>query len=192
VKGPGFLSRQPEPAHDPRHGLRAHGLPEPLLDEAAQVRQRPARWFALLRVRPDQNPVDEHGLLALAQDLRPVAVRAVEEAGETLGVEPDHRVAQRLALNPDRSRRIRPAHPFKRMGDRQHPLRRAPARLLLGQAPQLPRRRDILPDRQCASHAPPPNGPARNHGRDVRGTHASHINSAAVLRELNGYSGMNA
>ena len=146
VDGPGLLLRQPEPAHDPRHGLRAHGLAEPLLDEAAQVRQRPARRLAPLRIGPAQNPVHEHGLLALAQDLRPVTVRTVHQAAEPLDVEPHHRIAQRLPLDPGRPRRLSPAHPLQRVCDGQHPLRRAPARLL-GQPPQLRRRRDVLTDR---------------------------------------------
>jgi hypothetical protein len=149
----------------PRHGLRAQGLPEPLLDEAAQVRPRPARWFAPLRGRPDQNPGDEHGLLALAQDLRSVPVGAVEEAGETLGVETQDGVAQRLPLDPGRSRSLRPAHPLQRVRDRQHPLGRAPARFLLGQPSQLRRHRTIPPDRQPASH---PRLPPEHGGRESR------------------------
>jgi hypothetical protein len=150
----GLLPRQAEPAHDPRHGLRTHRLAEPLLNEAAEVRQRPARRLPSLRVRADQDPVDQHRLLA--QDLPPVTVRAVHQAGEPLGVEPDHRVAQRLPLDPSRPRRIRSPHPLQRVGDCQHPLRRSAARLLLGQAPQLGWRRHIFPDRQPAFHRDPP------------------------------------
>jgi hypothetical protein len=127
--------------------LRAQGLAEPLLNEAAQVRQRPARWLAPLGIRPAQNLVDQHGLLALAQDLRPVAVRTVYQAGEPFDVEAQNGVTERLALDAGRPRRLSPAHPLQRVCDGQHPLRRAPARLLLGQLPQLRRRRDILPDR---------------------------------------------
>src|SRR5215218_6354526 len=47
----------------PRHGLRAHALAEALLDEAAQVRQGPARRLAFLRVGTAQDAVDQHRLL---------------------------------------------------------------------------------------------------------------------------------
>src|SRR4051794_21228744 len=72
-------------AHDAGYGLRAHPLVEPGLDEAAQVRQRPGTGLAVVRVRPAQDMVDQHGLLGLAQPLRP-ASDGRAAAFETLGV----------------------------------------------------------------------------------------------------------
>jgi hypothetical protein len=59
---PGLLPRQPEPE---RHGLRAHVLGKPLLDEAAQIRQRPAEELALLWNETPQDAGDEGSFLAL-------------------------------------------------------------------------------------------------------------------------------
>src|SRR5215208_8422758 len=71
---PGFWLGQPQAAHPPRHGLRAHALAEALLDEAAQVRQGPARRLAFLRVGTAQDAVDQHRLLPLGETLRSTTV----------------------------------------------------------------------------------------------------------------------
>jgi hypothetical protein len=135
--------------------LRAHALAEALLDEAAQVRQGPARRLAFLRVGTAQDAVDQDSLLPLGETLRSTTVRAVHPSCQSLRVEAQNSVTERLPLDPGRSRRIGPAHAFKRIGQRQHALRGSAAWLLFGQPPQLRRTRHVRSDRQ----------PSRRHGR---------------------------
>jgi hypothetical protein len=132
--------------------LRAHGLVEPLLDEAAEVRQRPARRLSSLGIRPDKDPMHQHRLLALAEDLPPVAVRTIHQSGQPLGIEPDHRVAQGLALHPGRPRRLGAAHALQRVGHGEEALHRASAWLAPGQATQLGGAREVGADRLTRSY----------------------------------------
>jgi hypothetical protein len=166
VHGPGLFG-QPEAAHAAGHGLRAHPLVEPSRDEAAEVGQPPGAGLALVRVGPAQDMVDQHGLLGLAQPLGPASVRTVDQPRQALGVEAHDGVAQRLTLDPRRPRGLGPAHPIQSVGDGQHAPSGPPPGLLLGQPPQLRRRRHIRSDRQpaCRHRHLPDTMAARNHAQ---------------------------
>src|SRR3954465_12972795 len=106
MDGPGLLAGEPEPAHHARHRLRAHALVEALLDEAAQIRQRPGARLALIGIRPAQDAVDEDSLLGLAQPLAPVTFGPIDEPGDPFGVEALDGVAPRLELDAGRRCRV--------------------------------------------------------------------------------------
>jgi hypothetical protein len=99
VDGPSLLTGEPEAAHHARHRLGTHGLVEARLDEPAQIRQRPGAGLTPVGIRSAQDAVDEHGLLGLAQPLRPVPLGAIHEPGDPFGIETLDGVAQGLALD---------------------------------------------------------------------------------------------
>ena len=70
------------------------------------------------------------------------------EALRSLGIETQHRIAQRLTLHPDQAGRFGPGHAFERIGNGQQPQGR-PAIPLAGGAPTQVSGLIIRTDRKC-------------------------------------------
>jgi hypothetical protein len=85
-------------------------LGKSLPDEPAQIRQRSAGGLAFLWIRPAQDAGDQGRYLALAQDRSAAAFGMIVETSQPLRVEALDGIAQGLALDPNHSRRIGPAH----------------------------------------------------------------------------------
>ena len=77
-----------------------------LLGMGADVDHPPGAHPVALGVRPAQHPGLEGGLLPRSQGLRAARAGPIVQAGRSLGVVADYRVAQRLPLHPGQPRRL--------------------------------------------------------------------------------------
>jgi acetyl-CoA acetyltransferase len=87
----------------------------------AQVHQAKGADAVPLRPGTAQDVSLEGGLLAVAQPLGATRTRLVVEALRSLGIEAQHRIAQRLALHPGQPSRFGPGHALERSGNGQQP-----------------------------------------------------------------------
>ena len=152
MERPGFLPRQVEAAEDARQAGRAQALAEPVLDPAAQRRQRPIDAAIPGPVGAAEHGRQQHRLLGLRQRRAPPGLRPVAQALQALGVVADDRVPQRLPLHPGQPGRLRPALALQSAGDRQHPCRRPRAPLAPRQRPQPVGAGQVGPDLQRRPH----------------------------------------
>ena len=152
MERPGFLPRQVEAAEDARKAGRAEALAEPVLDPAAQRRQRPIDAAIPGPVGAVEHGRQQHRLLGLRQRRAPPGLRPVAQALQALGVVADDRVPQRLPLHPGQPGRLRPALALQSAGDRQHPCRRPRAPLAPRQRPQPVGAGQVGPDLQRRPH----------------------------------------
>jgi len=138
----------------PGQGRQRVGHGPALFDVGRDVEQAIAAHAVHLRVRPLQHPRPQLVPLRHGQFLRPARPGAVAEPRQALGSVAHHRVAQRLALPPDKAGRLRPARSLQGPRDRQGSQSRTPVRLALREPPQLSRAH-VIPDHQAAcSHQP--------------------------------------
>ena len=129
VEGARLLPREVQPAQHPRHARGMVGLAMARLEPAAEIGPGPGAAAVGVRVRPAQDHCGELGLLGRAEPPRRSTLRPVPQAGQALGIVAHDRIAQRLTLHAGEPRRLGPAQPIERMGDRIHPRRRPPIHL---------------------------------------------------------------
>jgi len=149
VDGPRRLPRQAHAVQQPGQGRQRVGHRPALLDAGGDVEQAVAAQAIHLRVRPLQHPRPQLFLPCHAQLLRPPRSRTIPKPRQALGVEAQHRIAQRLALPPDNPGRLRPARPLQGLRNRNGPQGRTPVRLALRKPQQLGCAY-VVPDHQAA------------------------------------------
>jgi hypothetical protein len=127
--------RNAQPLEQIVHAALAVAYAEPLLDERAEIDQSPSTNPVPLRVGSFQDRRHEGGLLAVGETLTGTRASPIVQTGQAFRVVPDYRVPQRLTLHAGEPSGLRPAHPFQRVGDGDHPCRRPAIALPPGQKP---------------------------------------------------------
>ena len=153
--------------------------PEAGLDQGLEVDPPPAHHAVPVRVRPPLH--DRRQLGPLLRGEARLAPRAppVVQAGEALGVEAVHPVAQGLPVHAGVPRRFLPRGPLQHHGQGEHPPRRlripAPRRLPAQPvgAQLLPRDRDRHPRPPVVGSQPPSNRLSRSRLRARRRVRSS-------------------
>jgi len=168
--GPGRLPRQAHAVQQTGHRPQPIGHGPALFDVGRDVDQPIAAHAVHVRVRSGKHPCPQFFLPRWAQLPRPSRPRAVAQPGQTLGVEAHHRVAQRLALPPDKAGRFRPAHSLQRLRNPQRPQGCATVRLTLRKPAQVGCAH-IIPDHQATRAHPP--SPLEHAGREAHFSHAT-------------------
>lgn len=90
-------------------------------DEAAPIWQRSAGGLALLWIGRAQDAGDKGRFLTFTQRRPTMSLRMIIKPSQPFGVEALDGIAHELALDPDHSRRIGPAHTLQGIGNRPHP-----------------------------------------------------------------------
>src|SRR5215218_1087500 len=142
VRGAGLLAGEAEPLEQRRKSPDAVAHPIGPLDVLAQVHQAKGTDAVPLGPGTAQDVSLEGGLLAATQPLGATPARLIVEALRSLGIETQHRIAQRLTLHPDQAGRFGPGHAFERIGP-PDPLR--VRRAYAGQRAHNPDGSQVLP-----------------------------------------------
>src|SRR5215218_2377919 len=180
MRGAGLLAREAEPLEQRRKTPDAVAHPIGLLDVLAQVHQAKGADPVSLGPGTAQNVGLEGSLLTGAQPLGATRARVVVEALRSLGIEAQHRIAQRLALHPGEPGRLSPGHAFERIGDGQQPQGRPAIPLACG-APTQVSGLIVLTDRKCGHDN------AHRHRPRPSLNHTALERSARVTTSLTGY-----
>ena len=152
VDRPRLLPGEVEPAQQPPDPALAVAHPEAALDQLAQVAGAPGDAAVALQLRAPQDQALQGRLPALVERAGPARPRPVAQALDALRVVAVHPVAQGLPVHAGGPRRLLPAHPVQRVGQRQQARADPPVPLAARQRAQL-RGRPPLRDRH-GDHGP--------------------------------------
>src|SRR5215218_7664425 len=180
VRGAGLLAGEAEPLEQRRETPDAVAHPIGPLDVLAQVPQAKGADAVPLGPGTAQDVSLEGGLLAATQPLGATRARLIVEALRSLGIEAQHRIAQRLALHPGEPGRLSPRYALERIGDGQQPQGRPAIPLACG-APTQVSGLIIRTDRKCGHDN------AHRHRPRPSLNHTALERSARVTTSLTGY-----
>src|SRR4051812_22994203 len=152
VDRPRLLPGEVEPAQQPPDPALAVADLEAALDQGAQVAGAPGDATVALQLRAPQDQALQGRLPALVQGAGPAGPRPVAQALDPFRIVAVHPVAQGLPVHAGGPRRLLPAHPVQRVGQRQQARAHPPVPLAARQRAQL-RGRPFLRDRH-GDHGP--------------------------------------
>jgi hypothetical protein len=147
---PRLLPGQAEIVEQPEHPVLGIGDAEAHLDDPTQILGPPAAHAVALRVGTPQHQGLERRQLAVIEPGWAAAPGPIAQAFDALGVEPDHPVAQRLAVHAGLARRPLAAHPVQHVRHAEQAARHPAIALLPGQATQFLSRHVVTDRYRCA------------------------------------------
>ena len=127
-----LLPGQVEVVKQPQHAILGIADAEAVLDDATEILGPPAAHAVALRIGPAQHHGLERRQLAVVEPGRAAAPGPIAQALDASGVEPDHPVAQRLAVHPGLARGLLAAHPVEPVGQAEQAARHPAIALLPG------------------------------------------------------------